>query len=49
MDDQSLAGLIMATEQSIVMGIALAVLFVQMLGESEREQQRAERLEEASV
>jgi putative membrane protein len=44
-DDQSLAGLTMALEQSIVMGIALVVLFVQMLTESEREAQRAERFE----
>ncbi len=33
----------MGIEQSITMGIALAVLFVRMLGESEAEQQRAER------
>jgi putative membrane protein len=46
-DDQSLAGAIMAIEQSIVMGIALAYLFVRALNESEREQQRAERLEDA--
>jgi putative membrane protein len=43
--DQSLAGLEMALEQSIVMGTALVVLFVQMLSESEREAQRQERLE----
>jgi cytochrome c oxidase assembly factor CtaG len=42
-DDQSMAGLIMAVEQSLVMGIALVVLFVQALAESEREQQRRER------
>jgi putative membrane protein len=42
-DDQAVAGLVMALEQSIVMGIALAYLFVRMLGESEREEQRAER------
>jgi putative membrane protein len=42
-EDQSLAGLIMAVEQSIVMGIALVVLFVRALTESEREQQRRER------
>jgi putative membrane protein len=42
-DDQALAGAIMATEQSIVMGIALAYLFVRALAESEREEQRAER------
>ncbi|MDQ6811157.1 MAG: cytochrome c oxidase assembly protein [Actinomycetota bacterium] len=43
--DQSIAGLIMAVEQSIVMGIALVVLFVGALSESEREQQRRERYE----
>jgi putative membrane protein len=42
-DDQALAGLVMALEQSIVMGIALAWLFARMLGESEREAERAER------
>jgi cytochrome c oxidase assembly factor CtaG len=45
--DQELAGGVMALEQSLVMGIALAVLFARMLAESEREAQRAERLEEA--
>jgi cytochrome c oxidase assembly factor CtaG len=44
-EDQSMAGLLMALEQSIVMGIALVVVFVQMLTESEREAQRAERFE----
>jgi cytochrome c oxidase assembly factor CtaG len=44
-EDQNLAGLTMALEQSIVMGIALVYLFVQMLAESEREAQRAERYE----
>jgi len=43
LDDQRVAGLIMALEQSIVMGIALAYLFVRMLAESEEEDQRAER------
>jgi cytochrome c oxidase assembly factor CtaG len=43
--DQSMAGLTMALEQSIVMGIALVFVFVRMLGESEREAQREERLE----
>jgi putative membrane protein len=47
LEDQSLAGLAMALEQSVVMGIALVVLFVQMLTESEREAQRQERLEVA--
>jgi putative membrane protein len=48
LDDQAMAGLIMAVEQSIVMGIALVVLFVQALSESEREQQRRERYDLAS-
>jgi hypothetical protein len=40
-----MAGLVMALEQSIVMGIALVVLFVRMLSEEERSAQRAERYE----
>jgi putative membrane protein len=43
LDDQHVAGLIMALEQSIVMGIALAYLFARMLSESESEEQRSER------
>jgi putative membrane protein len=46
-EDQNMAGLLMALEQSIVMGIAIVWLFVRMLAESEREAQRAERLEVA--
>jgi cytochrome c oxidase assembly factor CtaG len=42
-DDQALAGAIMATEQSVVMGIALAYLFIRALAESDREDERAER------
>jgi putative membrane protein len=42
-EDQALAGGLMALEQSIVMGIALAWLFVRMLAESEAEEERAER------
>jgi putative membrane protein len=42
-DDQAVAGLIMALEQSIVMGIALIWLFARMLGESEKHEQRVER------
>lgn len=41
--DQAVAGAIMAVEQSVVMGIALAYLFVKALGESEAEDERAER------
>jgi putative membrane protein len=47
-EDQNLAGLVMALEQSIVMGVALAYLFVRMLSESEREAQREERFRIAS-
>jgi putative membrane protein len=46
-DDQALAGITMAVEQSVVMGIALVVLFVRALAESEREQERRERYEGA--
>jgi putative membrane protein len=41
-EDQAIAGAIMALEQGIVMGIALAYLFVKLLSESEREEERAE-------
>jgi putative membrane protein len=44
-DDQSMAGRVMAVEQSLVMGVALVALFVRALAESEREQQRRERYE----
>jgi hypothetical protein len=47
-DDQQVAGLIMALEQSIVMGIALAWLFARMLSESEEEERRAERYADES-
>jgi cytochrome c oxidase assembly factor CtaG len=47
LEDQSIAGIIMAVEQSLVMGIALVVLFVKMLSESEREQLRREHFETA--
>ena len=43
LDDQQVAGLVMALEQSIVMGIALAYLFFRMLAESDADDQRAER------
>jgi putative membrane protein len=43
LDDQHVAGLIMALEQSIVMGIALVYLFARLLGEADREDERAER------
>lgn len=43
--DQELAGALMAIEQSLVMGCALAWLFVRMLGESQRADERSERYE----
>ena len=43
LDDQHVAGLVMALEQSVIMGIALAYLFIRMLAESEEEERRAER------
>jgi cytochrome c oxidase assembly factor CtaG len=42
-EDEAIAGLIMALEQSLIMGVAVAWLFTRLLGESEREEQRAER------
>jgi cytochrome c oxidase assembly factor CtaG len=45
--DQELAGGVMALEQSLVMGIALTVIFIRMLRESERDARRAERLLDA--
>src|SRR5579875_184764 len=44
-EDQSMAGLVMALEQSIVMGVALTFVFVKALNEAEREAQRQERFE----
>ena len=44
-DDQAIAGLIMAVEQSLVMGAALVALFIRALTEFERAQQRRERYE----
>jgi cytochrome c oxidase assembly factor CtaG len=43
LEDQGVAGMVMALEQSFVMGIALVSIFIRMLIESEREQQRIER------
>jgi putative membrane protein len=43
LEDQNMAGLVMALEQSIVMGIALVYLFYRMLSEAETEQLRRDR------
>jgi cytochrome c oxidase assembly factor CtaG len=40
--DQNVGGAVMALQQSLVMGVALVVLLVRQLTESERETQRAE-------
>lgn len=48
LDDLHVAGLLMALEQSVVMGIALVSLFTRMLAEADREDERAERYEAAS-
>ncbi len=45
--DQELAGGLMALEQSLVMGVALAVIFIRLLRDSERDARRADRLLDA--
>ena len=47
-DDQAVAGLIMALEQSIVMGIVLTWLFVRLLSEADAEDLRRERYARSS-
>jgi len=42
-DDQNLAGALMMTEELIVMTTAFMLMFIRMLSESERDEQRAER------
>lgn len=45
--DQSLAGVVMALEQSVIMGTALAYVIYRMFGDSEKEAQRQERYDAA--
>jgi cytochrome c oxidase assembly factor CtaG len=45
-EDQNVAGVIMMVEQSLTLAIVLVALFIRMLGRSETEQLRRERLEE---
>jgi cytochrome c oxidase assembly factor CtaG len=45
--DQQVAGALMAVEQSLIMGTALAWLFIRMLGESQRTDERRERYDPA--
>jgi len=47
--DQNVGGAVMALQQSIVMGIAMVVLLMRALSESEREAQRAERYDPGLV
>jgi putative membrane protein len=49
LEDQNVGGAMMMLEQSVVLLIAFVVLFVRMLGQSETEQRRRERLEEAAL
>jgi putative membrane protein len=45
-EDQNLGGAIMMVEQSLVLVIAFAILFVRMLGQSEEDELRRERFED---
>jgi cytochrome c oxidase assembly factor CtaG len=47
-EDQNLGGAIMMVEQSIVLVVAFAILFVRMLLQSEDEERRRERFEDAA-
>jgi putative membrane protein len=48
-EDQNVAGVIMMVEQSLTLVLVMVWVFVRMLGRSEEEQLRRERLEEAQV
>jgi putative membrane protein len=48
LEDQNIGGAIMMVEQSFVLVIAFAILFVRMLAQSEDEERRRERLEDAA-
>src|SRR6202012_1442784 len=45
--DQNVAGVLMALEQSLIMGTALVYIIMRMLGDSEKEAQRQERYDAA--
>jgi len=47
-DDQNVGGALMLVEQSIVLLTALVILFVRMLAQSEEDERRRERLEDAA-
>ena len=48
-EDQNVGGSIMLVEQSLVLVTAMTVLFLRMLGQSEEEERRRERLEDAAT
>ena len=48
-EDQNVAGVIMMVEQSLTLVLVMVWLFVRMLGRSEQEELRRERLEEAAL
>ena len=48
-DDQNLGGAIMMVEQSIVLVVAFAILFVRMLLQSEEDERRRERFEDPAA
>jgi putative membrane protein len=48
-EDQNVGGAMMMLEQSVVLLIAFVVLFVRMLGQSEADEQRRERLERTAA
>jgi putative membrane protein len=48
-EDQNVGGAIMMIEQSLVLVLFFVVTFVRMLGQSEKEQRRRERLEDAAA
>jgi len=47
-EDQNMGGAMMMLEQSVVLLLAFVTLFVRMLGQSEKEELRRERLERAA-
>jgi cytochrome c oxidase assembly factor CtaG len=48
-EDQNVGGAMMMLEQSVVLLVAFVALFVRMLGQSEADERRRERLEEAAT
>ncbi|MBD0282940.1 MAG: cytochrome c oxidase assembly protein [Thermoleophilaceae bacterium] len=48
-EDQNVGGVIMMVEQSLTLVVVMVALFVRMLVQSEKEQRRRERLEEAEA